>query len=402
MKRGDCSGVHHARVVRPQSGSATQMAEVRLTVSIALITAFCGLGVGADQKVSATRERTHQSLLIDVRADLTVRGIHPVNAAGDGQTDDTVAIQLAIDGVAQHGGGTVIMPAGVYRIRSVTIPDKVRLVGAGPRHTILRGIDASKYMITVRGGEIMGFSAYGTPTKHVSGEHWKVGTGGQGEGSTAKPTHVIAVRDAHGGAVISDVHAFEARHDCLYVRGSRGLKVLNCTFDRAGRNIVSMVGNDEDFVFSECRFGSLWGLYHFDIEPGDDRHVRDGLFVNCVFDGTQAGLMGTDTWGAFLCFSGHGELASRNISVVRCTFKNIYIRVRGVFPQAAFLYNEMNRKPVYVRVKSNSIGELRGAVVRGNQFPEDATSRKDIIYGVTFGSDCVFTDNVPAITDQGD
>lgn len=399
MKRGDCSGVHHARVVRPQSASDMRMVEAHRIVSTVLVTALCAPVMGADQKVSATRKTDHQSLLIDVRADLIAMGIHSSNAAGDGQTDDTEAIQSAIDRAAQHGGGTVLMPTGIYEIRTITITDGVRLIGIGPTRTLLRGIDDSKYMVIVRGGEIMNLSAYGTPTEQVSGEHWKVGTKGQGEGSTAKPTHIIAVRDAYNGAVISNVHAFEAKHDCLYVRGSRDLKVLNCTFDRAGRNVVSMVGNDDDFIFSRCRFGSLWGLYHFDIEPGDNRYVRGGLFVDCVFDGTEAGSMDTDTWGAFLCFSGHGELASRNISVVRCTFRNIYIRVRGVFPRVAFLYNEMDRKPVFVKVKSKSIGELRDAIIRDNRFPEDVESRKDVIYGVTFSGDCIFADNTPVVSD---
>lgn len=40
----------------------------------------------------------------------------PYNAAGDGSTDDTAAIQAAIDACATAGGGTVYFPAGVYII----------------------------------------------------------------------------------------------------------------------------------------------------------------------------------------------------------------------------------------------------------------------------------------------
>ena len=44
--------------------------------------------------------------------------------------------------------------------------------------------------------------------------------------------------------------------------------------------------------------------------------------------------MGTDTWGAFFGFCGdHSDrLASRNITVKNCHFKDIWVRVQGVFP----------------------------------------------------------------------
>jgi len=297
----------------------------------------CLRTVGAGAETAATQEGAHGLLLIDVKVDLAPMGICRTNAAGDGKSDDTAALQSAIDHVAGRGRGTVMLPPGVYRIRSITIADGISLVGAGPEKTFFRGIDDSKVMIELKGGRIMDFTAYGTPAEEASGKNWKVGTEGLGRGSTAKPAHVISVRGAYKGAVISNVRSFEARNDCLYVRGSRGLRVLNCVFDRAGRNVVSMVGNDEDFVFSACRFGSLWGLYHVDIEPGHDRYVRDGLFVDCVFDGSKAGELGTDTWGSFLCFSGHRELKSRNVNVVGCAFENTYVRVRGVFAEVGFL-----------------------------------------------------------------
>lgn len=61
-----------------------------------------------------------------------VANIKEFGAAGDGVTNDTSAIQDAIDAVVTAGGGTVLFPPGVYAITQVTVGSKVRLIGTGP------------------------------------------------------------------------------------------------------------------------------------------------------------------------------------------------------------------------------------------------------------------------------
>lgn len=95
------------------------------------------------------------TLTVDVRVNFS--------AKGDGVTDDTKAIQNAIDRVAAQGGGTVFIPAGTYLVNSLsdtqanTLPktddaregpngfthqlwlkSRVRLLGEGGRLSILR------------------------------------------------------------------------------------------------------------------------------------------------------------------------------------------------------------------------------------------------------------------------
>ena len=343
---------------------------------------------------------TPKSHVVNVKTDLAALGIHSQNAIGDGKADDTTSIQSAIDNAAANGGGTIIVPGGIYRVKAITIKDGVNFIGSGPKLTVFRATEETKYLITMKGGLICDLTVYGTPTEETSGDNWVVGAKGIGQGSSALAVHVISVRDAPNGAIISNVQAFEARYDCLYVRGSKGLRVRDCVFNRAGRNVVSMVGSDEDFVFSNCTIGSLWGLYHFDIEPGDGRYVRDGLFVNCTFDGGKAGAMGTDTWGSFLCLSGHSLLKSRDITIADCRFEKTYIRVRGVFPRVSFLGNKFDHKPAFVRIPKNKVGELRDVVVRGNSFAQDAAKSSDIIWGVSFTGKCEFAGNSPPMADE--
>jgi polygalacturonase len=59
-------------------------------------------------------------------------------AKGDGITDDTAAIQAALDAAGAVGGGQVYVPVGVFIVRTpLRIPARVGLVGmphmAGPR-----------------------------------------------------------------------------------------------------------------------------------------------------------------------------------------------------------------------------------------------------------------------------
>ncbi len=69
----------------------------------------------------------------------------PVNvkwwgAVGDGSTDDTSAIQSAIDYVANqtNGGGFVYIPSGLYNVSQVVMSSGVHLVGNGVQGTTLQ------------------------------------------------------------------------------------------------------------------------------------------------------------------------------------------------------------------------------------------------------------------------
>lgn len=64
-------------------------------------------------------------------------------ATGDGTTNDAAAIQDAIDYVSADGGGTVAFPPGAYGIgTTVTIPSRVRLLGAGAGSSTLKALSS--------------------------------------------------------------------------------------------------------------------------------------------------------------------------------------------------------------------------------------------------------------------
>lgn len=88
--------------------------------------------VGFIQSGAGAVARTVQS-----KARETV-SVKDFGAVGDGDTDDTAAIQSALTAVGNAGGGKVLIPKGSYIFSALTVPAKVRLVGDGLDATYLK------------------------------------------------------------------------------------------------------------------------------------------------------------------------------------------------------------------------------------------------------------------------
>jgi hypothetical protein len=66
-----------------------------------------------------------------------VFNVKSYGAKGDGTTNDTTAIQAALDAANSAGGGTVFCPPGRYKVTTALVPySKVAIVGAGAGATI--------------------------------------------------------------------------------------------------------------------------------------------------------------------------------------------------------------------------------------------------------------------------
>lgn len=63
-------------------------------------------------------------------------------ARGDGVTDDTAAIQRAVNGAEDAGGGRVVLPAGIYPVTTLDLKSGISLEGAGRDRTAVTAIGA--------------------------------------------------------------------------------------------------------------------------------------------------------------------------------------------------------------------------------------------------------------------
>lgn len=89
-------------------------------------------------KINTTSNLKPESLTVDVVRDF--------GAKGDGVTDDTTAIQRAINAVHYQGGGTIVFPPGIYVVTSVTLRENITYEGYGA--TILRPPTQDKWTRT--------------------------------------------------------------------------------------------------------------------------------------------------------------------------------------------------------------------------------------------------------------
>jgi hypothetical protein len=67
-------------------------------------------------------------------------------ATGDGTTDDTAAIQSAIDFANSAGGGTVFFPAGTYYVSQLQYFPGIAFVGVGPASKLLKIPSSNKFL----------------------------------------------------------------------------------------------------------------------------------------------------------------------------------------------------------------------------------------------------------------
>lgn len=204
-------------------------------------------------------------------------------AAGDGTTDDTAAIQAAIDAITAAGGGLIYLPPGTYKLTSALTLTEVRdiaILGAGRYSTIIRQVTAN------------------TPAVQCNGLWYSRFEGIRFETTAAQS----------GNAVFE----LDGNYDLTHTLSVQANTFKDCVF--AGGNLA-------DYCFAMVRQGTGSG------------QGSENLFLNCHFEGAvvacyfQAGLNAlnnTFIGGNFQSFQKHGISAVGGINVHSVGFQSTY------------------------------------------------------------------------------
>jgi hypothetical protein len=160
---------------------------------------------------------TKSTPVVDVRA---------FGASGDGETDDTDAIQAAIDAAGDRGA-TIYLPAGTYLIsETLTIEnDYVRICGDGDGHTTIQQSDVAENVITV------GVTGAEGRRHHIVIEGLRTLDGDYGIWMNAYQSRLVGVR-TEGAAT-----------DGQYWESPWGSSAIDCMWHTAGSVGLRLAGN---------------------------------------------------------------------------------------------------------------------------------------------------------------
>ncbi len=251
-----------------------------------LIVVIAGCLVAAE---AAAADSAPQGCVIAPKSPLVVN-VKNKGAKGDGRTDDTDAIQAAIDQVAGTGG-TVLVPSGTYMVDAV---DKKQRLSLGSDMTLKLANDATlkaipnnsrKYTVLsisdVSNVAVVGGTLEGDRVEHQ---------GNAGEGG-------MGIRIYHGAKdiTVSGVTSRRMWGDGFYVEGAKDVKFCSVTADNNRRQGLSIIEADGVLV-TDSVFQNTHGTRPsagIDLEPDQPEQkivnirIQNSKFLNNAGPGIE-------------------------------------------------------------------------------------------------------------------
>lgn len=174
-------------------------------------------------KLNAALDYLDAKVAPDLVIDIEANG-----AVGDDLTDNTTAIQAALDEARLAGGGTVFVPVGIFRTGPLTIGQRVRLVGAG-YGSVLKHRDGAGHLLTTFDTSVDLFqieNLFLDCWRQVSGAGIYINNNATGYSSGYNDTHHNITNVMIVGSAEAGVHmpngVREVRLDNVTVRDPRG------------------------------------------------------------------------------------------------------------------------------------------------------------------------------------
>jgi len=261
------------------------------------------------------------------KADANLQGakvynIRDFGAKGDGKTNDSAAVQAAIDACNTDKGGMVLVPAGDFIIGTVELKSNVtlhlsaqgRLLGSARREdyqagkgvppgngnlVLLYAVNASNLSIEGRG------TIDGNGGSFYNGLGDGTSPGGTGKGNTDRPHLLIFYHCT--GLLLRDTFFTRSAYHCMRILQCRQVHI-------DGVRIYNRINkNNDGFHINSCEYVHISNC---DVQCQDDACALFGsnVFVtvtNCTF---------STRWSIFRFGSG----SSKNITVSNCLIYDTY------------------------------------------------------------------------------
>lgn len=252
------------------------------------------------------------------KKNLLAYNVRDFGAKGDGRTDDTRAIQKAMDYLVDHGGGTLYFPNGKYRL--ATLQEKYEVKA----HLIIKpkSTEGRTYVMVRLVGEncVVTPSSYANHTKRDEAAVWDNGTvlfsdllGKKLTDPNEKPSFILAA--GSGGGIYKLNQAVVRIQDLAFqVKAETGkypyLSGINMAY-------AATLYTDNVLIYSSIRSVDLTA-------PTDDGHYSAGLVGPRLWCNPEQELRNTYVKSAFrygFIFSEH--MNGNNLSVWNCD--NAYV-----------------------------------------------------------------------------
>lgn len=260
---------------------------------------------------------------------VTAFNVKTYGAAGDGTTDDTVAIQAAVTAAGAAGGGTAFLPPGTYMIGADAIAfatDGVTLAGSGGYESIIKMADGAA-AVTVH-NQIIDLNASRVTIRDLCLD-------GNGVNQTAgRKNSGIALRSGGNEFLFENLVIRDMLDDSL--SGGYGIviwngggnygRIANCHFEDIGQSDIGLF-EGTDWVITNCTSINN-GYYPINVETSASVVVSRVTVNGYTINGSAGGAITVIAGGGGTC----EDVLVQNVAAYNLQSSyptNGCIRVRG-------------------------------------------------------------------------
>lgn len=255
-----------------------------------------------------------------VNAPDNVYDIRKYGAKGDGKTLNTKAITAAIDACSNAGGGTVIVPKGIFLTGTFYLRDNVRFLIE--KDAVLKATtDLAQYIPYAPLGDLSKYSS-----------------GGDGENANNAIDPIwnralilgvgISNFSIEGDGIIDGCHVFDERGEekmrgphTIIIAESRNYTMTGVTVNNAA-NYAFMAYEIENCLFSHLTFNEGWDGIH--IRGGKNIVIRNSEFYtgdDAIAGGFWENFVITDCHINSSCNGIRMIMPANDFTISHCTFK---------------------------------------------------------------------------------